>query len=183
MSDRLRAIFYDGHFVPLEPYDLLEGAEVDISVDAPSLVPPRGWPASTTSNGEHRYAFHALSFPKHADFVVNDPRVSPPGIPQRELCGSFRSSLETKEEMLPLPHCRRPAKPREVRAPNPRVAGHYFGPETSIRPHSMAGHSLGAQCLVVARPLVLQAPGPRGQRPSTAASRALRAARKFSFIY
>ena len=41
MSQRLRAIFQDGCFVPRERCDIPEGVEVEITVEAPSLLPPR----------------------------------------------------------------------------------------------------------------------------------------------
>ena len=40
MSQTLRAIYRDGAFIPTTPCDLPEGAEVEITVRAPNLIPP-----------------------------------------------------------------------------------------------------------------------------------------------
>jgi len=40
MSQRFRATFHDGAFVPIQPCDLPEGAEVELVVVGPSLTPP-----------------------------------------------------------------------------------------------------------------------------------------------
>ena len=40
MSQTLKAIYRDGAFVPQSPCDLPDGAEVEITVHAPNLIPP-----------------------------------------------------------------------------------------------------------------------------------------------
>jgi predicted DNA-binding antitoxin AbrB/MazE fold protein len=40
MSQTLKAIYRDGAFIPQSPCDLPEGAEVEITVSAPHLIPP-----------------------------------------------------------------------------------------------------------------------------------------------
>lgn len=40
MSQRVRAIFQEGVFVPQEPCDLPEGSEVRLTVDDPYSIPP-----------------------------------------------------------------------------------------------------------------------------------------------
>lgn len=40
MSQTLKAIYCDGAFIPQTPCDLPEGAEVEITVSAPHLIPP-----------------------------------------------------------------------------------------------------------------------------------------------
>jgi len=37
---RIRAVFRDGKFVPVEPCLLLESQEVELTVDSPRVVPP-----------------------------------------------------------------------------------------------------------------------------------------------
>jgi len=34
-------VFHEGHFIPKEPCDIPDGAEVHLTVEAPSIVPPR----------------------------------------------------------------------------------------------------------------------------------------------
>ena len=41
MSQTLKAIYRDGAFIPQAPCDLPEGAEVEITVRSPKVVPPR----------------------------------------------------------------------------------------------------------------------------------------------
>ena len=41
MSQRLRAIYRDGAFVPQTPCDLPEDAEVELIVQGPHLLPPK----------------------------------------------------------------------------------------------------------------------------------------------
>ena len=41
MSQTLKAIYRGGAFIPQAPCDLPEGAEVEITVRAPSLIPPK----------------------------------------------------------------------------------------------------------------------------------------------
>lgn len=41
MSQTLKAIYRDGAFIPQTPCDLPDGAEVEITVRAPNLVPPK----------------------------------------------------------------------------------------------------------------------------------------------
>lgn len=40
MSQRVRAVFQDGVFIPKQPCDLPEGSEVDLTVDDPYTIPP-----------------------------------------------------------------------------------------------------------------------------------------------
>ncbi len=40
MSQTLKAIYRDGAFIPQTPCDLPDGAEVEITVRAPNLIPP-----------------------------------------------------------------------------------------------------------------------------------------------
>jgi predicted DNA-binding antitoxin AbrB/MazE fold protein len=40
MSQRVRAIFHDGVFVPKQPCDLPEGSEVELTVNDPYTIPP-----------------------------------------------------------------------------------------------------------------------------------------------
>jgi hypothetical protein len=40
MSQRLRATFHDGAFVPTQPCDFPEGAEVELVVVSPNVLPP-----------------------------------------------------------------------------------------------------------------------------------------------
>ena len=40
MAQTLKAIYRDGAFIPQSPCDLPEGAEVEITVRAPHLIPP-----------------------------------------------------------------------------------------------------------------------------------------------
>lgn len=40
MSQRLRAVFHDGVFVPKQPCDLPEGSEVELTVNDPYTIPP-----------------------------------------------------------------------------------------------------------------------------------------------
>jgi len=41
MSHRIRAVFQDGVFVPQQPCDLPEGAEVELTLDDPYTIPPQ----------------------------------------------------------------------------------------------------------------------------------------------
>ncbi|HJQ33879.1 MAG TPA: antitoxin family protein [Pyrinomonadaceae bacterium] len=41
MSQTLKAVYRDGAFIPQTPCDLPEGAEVEITVRAPNLIPPK----------------------------------------------------------------------------------------------------------------------------------------------
>ena len=41
MAQRLRAVFHEGHFIPTESCDIPDGAEVNLTVDVPHIVPPR----------------------------------------------------------------------------------------------------------------------------------------------
>ncbi|HYG78851.1 MAG TPA: antitoxin family protein [Pyrinomonadaceae bacterium] len=41
MSQTLKAIYRDGAFIPQTPCDLPEGAEVEITIRAPNLLPPK----------------------------------------------------------------------------------------------------------------------------------------------
>jgi predicted DNA-binding antitoxin AbrB/MazE fold protein len=41
MSQTLKAIYRDGAFIPQTPCDLPEGAEVEITIRSPKLIPPR----------------------------------------------------------------------------------------------------------------------------------------------
>jgi len=40
MSQRVRAVFQDGVFIPKQPCDLPDGSEVDLTVDDPYTIPP-----------------------------------------------------------------------------------------------------------------------------------------------
>ncbi|HVG18350.1 MAG TPA: antitoxin AF2212-like protein [Blastocatellia bacterium] len=40
MSQRIRAVFHDGVFVPRQPCDLPEGSEVEVIVRQPHVLPP-----------------------------------------------------------------------------------------------------------------------------------------------
>lgn len=40
MSQRVRAVFQDGVFVPQQPCDLPEGSEVQLTVEDPYTIPP-----------------------------------------------------------------------------------------------------------------------------------------------
>jgi predicted DNA-binding antitoxin AbrB/MazE fold protein len=40
MSQRIRAVFHDGVFIPQQPCNLPEGSEVEIVVQQPHLLPP-----------------------------------------------------------------------------------------------------------------------------------------------
>jgi predicted DNA-binding antitoxin AbrB/MazE fold protein len=40
MSQRIRAVFHDGVFVPQQPCNLPEGSEVEIVVQQPHILPP-----------------------------------------------------------------------------------------------------------------------------------------------
>ena len=40
MSQRVRAVFHDGVFVPQQPCDLPEGSEVELTVDDPYTIQP-----------------------------------------------------------------------------------------------------------------------------------------------
>ena len=40
MSQRLRATFHLGAFIPQQPCEIPEGSEVDIIVDGPAMLPP-----------------------------------------------------------------------------------------------------------------------------------------------
>lgn len=41
MSQTLKAIFRDGAFIPQAPCDLPEGAEVELTIHEPRVMPPR----------------------------------------------------------------------------------------------------------------------------------------------
>lgn len=41
MSQRIRAVFHDGVFVPQQQCDLPEGSEVELTLDDPYTIPPR----------------------------------------------------------------------------------------------------------------------------------------------
>ena len=41
MSQRLKAIYHDGVFVPQTPCDLPEESEVELIVQGPQLIPPK----------------------------------------------------------------------------------------------------------------------------------------------
>jgi predicted DNA-binding antitoxin AbrB/MazE fold protein len=41
MSQTLKAVYREGAFIPQTPCDLPEGAEVEITVCAPGVIPPR----------------------------------------------------------------------------------------------------------------------------------------------
>jgi predicted DNA-binding antitoxin AbrB/MazE fold protein len=41
MSQTLKAVYRDGAFIPQTPCDLPDGAEVEITVRAPKLIPPQ----------------------------------------------------------------------------------------------------------------------------------------------
>ena len=41
MSQTLKAIYRDGTFIPQSPCDLPDGAEVEITIRAPNLIPPK----------------------------------------------------------------------------------------------------------------------------------------------
>ncbi|HWW77396.1 MAG TPA: antitoxin family protein, partial [Pyrinomonadaceae bacterium] len=41
MSQTLKAVYRDGAFIPQTPCDIPEGAEVEITVRAPNLIPPK----------------------------------------------------------------------------------------------------------------------------------------------
>ena len=41
MSQTLKAIYRDGAFIPQTPCDLPEGAEVELTVSAPRVMPPK----------------------------------------------------------------------------------------------------------------------------------------------
>ena len=41
MNHRIRATFHRGAFVPDQPYELPEGANVDLLIAAPSRLPPQ----------------------------------------------------------------------------------------------------------------------------------------------
>jgi predicted DNA-binding antitoxin AbrB/MazE fold protein len=40
MSQRIRAVFHDGAFVPQQPCDLPEGSEVELIVERSHVLPP-----------------------------------------------------------------------------------------------------------------------------------------------
>jgi predicted DNA-binding antitoxin AbrB/MazE fold protein len=40
MSQRLRAIYQGGAFIPQSPCDLPENSEVELIIEAPSVIPP-----------------------------------------------------------------------------------------------------------------------------------------------
>jgi predicted DNA-binding antitoxin AbrB/MazE fold protein len=41
MSQTFKAVYRDGAFIPQTPCDLPEGAEVEITVRAPNVIPPK----------------------------------------------------------------------------------------------------------------------------------------------
>jgi len=41
MSQTLKAIYRDGAFIPQAPCDLPEGAEVELTISAPRVLPPK----------------------------------------------------------------------------------------------------------------------------------------------
>lgn len=41
MSQTLKAIYRDGAFIPQTPCDLPEGAEVELTIQGPRLLPPK----------------------------------------------------------------------------------------------------------------------------------------------
>lgn len=41
MSQTLKAVYRGGAFVPVEPYDLPEETEVELTVRAPNMLPPQ----------------------------------------------------------------------------------------------------------------------------------------------
>jgi predicted DNA-binding antitoxin AbrB/MazE fold protein len=41
MSQTLKAIYRDGAFIPQTPCDLPDGAQVEITIRAPNLIPPK----------------------------------------------------------------------------------------------------------------------------------------------
>ena len=40
MSQRIRAVFHDGAFIPQQPCDLADGSEVDLTIESPRVLPP-----------------------------------------------------------------------------------------------------------------------------------------------
>lgn len=40
MSQRIRAVFQNGAFVPQQPCDLPDGSEVDLTIEAAHILPP-----------------------------------------------------------------------------------------------------------------------------------------------
>jgi len=40
MSQRIKAVFHDGAFVPKQPCALPEGSEVELTVEGPLFIPP-----------------------------------------------------------------------------------------------------------------------------------------------
>jgi predicted DNA-binding antitoxin AbrB/MazE fold protein len=40
MSQKIKAVFHDGAFVPQQPCDLPEGSEVELIVEGPLTLPP-----------------------------------------------------------------------------------------------------------------------------------------------
>lgn len=41
MSQKIRAVFHDGAFVPQQPCDFPEGAEFELTVEHPNTIPPQ----------------------------------------------------------------------------------------------------------------------------------------------
>jgi len=40
MSQRIKAVYHDGAFIPKQPCELPEGSEVELTVEGPLSVPP-----------------------------------------------------------------------------------------------------------------------------------------------
>ena len=40
MSNRIKATFHDGAFIPQQPFDLPEGAQVELVIEGPTVTPP-----------------------------------------------------------------------------------------------------------------------------------------------
>lgn len=55
MSQRIRAVFRDGAFIPQQQCDLPEGSEVELTIDDPYTIPPQ-----ITDPDERRKALEKL---------------------------------------------------------------------------------------------------------------------------
>jgi predicted DNA-binding antitoxin AbrB/MazE fold protein len=55
MSQRIRAVFRDGAFIPQQRCDLPEGSEVELTIDDPYTIPPQ-----ITDPGERKKALETL---------------------------------------------------------------------------------------------------------------------------
>lgn len=70
MSQRIRAVFHNGAFVPQQPYDLPDGSEVELIVERPHDLPPE----ETDPEERKRILKEVVEDMRHNPFPENAPR-------------------------------------------------------------------------------------------------------------